>query len=60
MNIYTLQDPEWESWTQTPESTLAILQQPLLGIRPSDRTKDEKLLVMILDIKRKWNNHGPV
>lgn len=49
-------DREWQQWITTPESSMAILQQPRLGIRPSQRSSEDRLKLMLDDIKRNFGS----
>lgn len=48
------QDQIWQEWCETPEATMAILQDPRLGTPPSQRTySGPELLRMIRDRNNK-------
>lgn len=47
-----LKDEEWEKWRETPESIFDIIQDPVLGIKPSERyVGSEKLRELISRLK---------
>ena len=51
------QDAEWRLWLQEPQAMWEIIQQPTLGIPPSERTDDQRRELLLSDSKKSRVEH---